>query len=447
MQEIRFEQNIEQELQLVLSPKLLQMLKILNLSYIELIGEIEKASEENPFIEIERHEKLIEYLHCLGQDKKMRKEVDYREYPGLESMKETKKTLREFLLEQLGYQELQEKDRRIAEILIDEVDGNGYLANYEEIKKNIMGKNGTSPSSIDSALRIIQTFEPEGVGARDAKECLLIQIREFGFDNKTLEKLVEKVVKNHLEDLGKKEYKKIAMALNISEEAVSEISNFIKSNLNPLPAASFGEASKEVIPSFSISPSEEGFKLVNIEEEYGPKIMLSKEYQRMLKDPKTDAKTVKFLKEKFEKAKEMLENIDKRGKTSESIMKIVMERQSDFFKNGSEWIMPLEQKEIANILGLHPSTISRAVSSKYVQTPKGLLPLKFLCQREFSGFSKAAIKARILELVSNEGNVYPLKDEDIVDMLCKQGVGINRRTVASYRRQLGIMPFKERGKS
>ena len=352
--------------------------------------------------------------------------------------------LRSFLLEQLKLVDIPDNQKIIAEKLINEIDPHGYLKEFDKLKSLIIESDKVPAVLVDKTLEIIQGFEPEGVGSRDVKECLLIQLAEYGFDNEVLQELIEKAIKNHLEDIADKNFKKVADELGIDEAGVEELVNFIKQNLNPYPAANFGEEAQQIIPSFAIETIKDEVRLVNLEEKYGPKVGLSADYQKMLKDNKTDAETVKFLREKLEKAKEMLEDLQKRGETSSAIMNIIMETQKEFFEKGPAFLLPLEQKELASRLGLHPSTISRAISGKYVQTPKGLIPIKILCPRQFKGFTPQAIKAKILDIISDEDKRKPLSDDQIKDMLSQNGVTIERRTIASYRKELGIISASER---
>lgn len=431
---------------MMLSPRLLSMLRILSMPYPQIILEIEKASEENPFIEIEQHDSLMEYLRYLGKNKKIRKEVDYNEYPGLENIKENQKSLMDFLSDQIKLVELDDTEEKIAEQIISEIDPNGYIKKYDEIKAGLIGNFKVSGPAVDKVLEVIQSLEPEGVGARDLKECLMIQVKGYGFDSPELEELIGKAISDHFDDLANKDFNKIALSLNITESGAQEVANFIKQNLNPYPASGFGEEAQTIIPSFAVEYQEQEITLINLEEKYGPKVGLSPQYEKMLKSPKTDKETVKFLKEKFDKAKEMLEDLKKRGETSQAIMNIILETQKEYFEGGRTCLVPLEQKDLALKLGLHPSTISRAVSGKYIQTPSGMIPIKILCQRGFKGFSQAAIKEKILGIVTNEDKKYPLDDQDIKGLLLKDGIQVERRTIASYRKQLGILPSNERGK-
>src|SRR3989339_146118 len=386
MVELGFYQNISQELQINLSPRLLNMLRILSLPYADVVTEIENASEENPFVEIEKHESLTEYLDYLGANKKNRKEIDFDGHPGLENIKGSPKKLHEFLLEQLKLMELDDEDFEIAQDIIEAINNRGYIENYENLKQKICDDFHASTGLVDAMLETIQTFEPEGVGARDLKECLLIQVKEFGLESASLRQVIEKAIQTHLDDLGQNNFQKVAKSLGIPEEGVCQIFDFIKKNLNPNPGSNFGDETQMIVPSFSVEIKEENIKLINLEETYGPKICISADYQKMLKDPKTDKKT------------------------------------------------------LADQLGLHPSTISRALAGKYVQTPKGMVPLRFLCQRELHGFSPAFIKAKVLEVISKEDKSNPLSDQEILKIIEKEGIRASRRTIASYRRQLGVMP-------
>jgi len=438
-----FEQNIEQALQLHLSPRVIAMLRIFQLSYTDLVAEVEKAAEENPMVEIDRPDVLAEYLRYLGSDRKLRKQVDFTEYPGMETIKDVSRDLTSHLMEQLKLEDLDETSYKIGELLIGRLESSGYMKDYEKVKAEIVDWFKVKDSQVDEILKIVQAFEPEGVGARDLKECLLIQIKEYNFENIELEELLEQIVSKHLEELGQKNYKAIAQLLKISEDGAAEAANFIRSNLNPNPAASFAEEAKHVVPSFIM----EDDKLINLEEKYGPKIKISVEYERMLKNKTTDAETVKYLKEKYEKAKELIENMERRGETLLKIMNIITDKQKRFLEKGAVLLEPLMQKDLAEMLGVHPSTISRAIAEKYIQTARGLFPVKYLCPRELSGFTHARIKAMILDLTANEDKRHPLTDDDLRDRLQKEGVKIERRTIATYRKEIGILSSGERASS
>jgi RNA polymerase sigma-54 factor len=342
------------------------------------------------------------------------------------------------LLQQLDLEDVPEEERRIAEIMIGNMDDNGYLKDFDGIKEKIQTELSTTDEAIEDALALIQTFEPEGVGARSLKECLLIQIREYEFESEELEKVLTKAVEDHLEDLANKEFDKIAKAMKIPKDGVSYIAEFIKNNLSPDPAARFNQSAPCVIPSFFIKKEKDKYVAVNLEKRYGPVIKISGQYEKMLRDPKTDAKTVEFLKNKLIAAKDFLENIEKRHKTIEKIMDRIIHTQKSFFEKGEIEMTPLLQKDIADELGIHPSTISRAISNKHIQTPKGIFRLKFLCPRDIRGLTSKNIGGKIENIIKNEAKNKPLTDSDIRELLKADGINIKRRTVAAYRKKLGI---------
>jgi RNA polymerase sigma-54 factor len=442
----RLETQLRQTLELVLSPKMLQTLKLLSLPYIELVDKLKQEAEENVMLEVERHDELFELIRYLNSDKKIRKDADFSEMPGIEEVRDKSMTLEEALLDQLELENLNEKDRKIAGVIIENIDDKGYISNYAEVREKIMKDLDVSRPTVDKVLKIVQGFEPDGVGARDLKECLLIQIGEYNFQNEELEDVLTKVVSKHLEDLGEKRYDKIAKSLGIPKEGVARIAEFIKENLNPYPGSCFAGTARHIIPSFAIEGSENGYKLVNLEKNYGPVLKINDRYLKMMNDPKIDAEALKFLKAKFASAKELMENIRKRYELSDRIMEKLKETQAEFLEQGKIFLKPFLQKELASDFDVHPSTISRAISEKYVQTPQGLLPIKFLFPRGHKGFTHAKLKSMIRSIVEGEDKAGPLSDEAIVKSLRSMGADVARRTVNAYRKELGISDSKDRSK-
>ena len=432
------ELNISQTLEMMLSPRMIQMLKILNLSYIELIEEIERKSEENVMLEIERSDRLLEYLKHISSERIPKKEIAFEELPGIEALADTSEDLEDHLLKQLALEELDKKERLIAETLIGNIDPRGYLTTYKEISEALKNELKVGQGGIDDVLEIIQGFEPDGVGARDLKECLLIQVRDHNFENDELEEILIKAIENHLDDFAEKKFEKIAKALNIPKDGAEKLAEFIKNNLNPSPGSIYAETLPCVIPSFSLIKEKNKLKVMNLEKDYGPVIKISPVYEKMLKDPKTDAKSMEFLKEKLEAAKDFMENIAKRHETIGKILEMIVKKQSGHLESEKVQLYPLMQKDIAKELGLHPSTISRAISNKYIQTPRGVLMLKVLCPREVKGVTSRNIQKLIRDVIASEDKKRPLSDDEISDKLKEQGLSIERRTVASYRKKLGL---------
>lgn len=447
MAELRLQADLKQTLDLLLAPRMLQMLKVLSLPYLEVVETLKNESEENPMLEVERQDEYVAFLNYLTSDKKIKKEADFKEMPGLENIGRVEKTLEEYLLEQLELEDIEDNFKDIGKEIIGNIDDQGYLLGYPQLREKIMQKFNVSRPTVDKALKIIQGFEPEGVGARDAKECLLIQIEAYQFENDELQEILEKAVGKHLEDISQGNYKKAAEALGIPESGMEEIASFIKNNLNPYPGVSFGGQARQVIPSFAVEEAAKGYKLVNLETSYGPVLKISKEYLKILEDPKTDEKTKTFLKERLKRAKELMEDFSKRSETLEKIVRKIIDSQQDFLEKGVIWLRPLSQKSLAGEFGLHPSTVSRTVAEKYVQTPQGLYPLRFLCPRGPKGLTAARIKAMLVEIINREDKHNPLTDEQVTEFMKERGVNIDRRTVAHYRKGLNVPTAMERQKT
>lgn len=442
MTELQHGFNLDNKLQMMLSPRMLRMLNILSLPFIELVEKIDRESEENPFLEIERPEVLFEYIKYLGSDRKIKREIDYSEYDGLKNVAAKSINLEDHLLEQLKLVDLPKDDQALAEEFIHALDRNGYLKDFDEIVKRLKIKK----EKAEEILSVVQGFEPDGIAARNLPECLALQVREHNFDDPELEEIVINIINKHLEDLGEGNHKKIVATEGIAEEDVAAAAQFIKENLNPFPARGFSESERVVVPSFAIEVKDGNIVPTNLEERYGPKIKISSQYEKMLKDPRTDQNSLKFLKERFEKVTEMIENLARRRETGTKIMELIAERQRDFFIKGPSHFRPLSQKEIADFLGLHPSTISRAIAEKYVQTKKGVFPMKYLCPRGIRGVSSFEIKEKIKEIIGGEDRQFPLSDSKIARELNLLGIKVSRRTVSTLREELKIPMFKARKK-
>jgi RNA polymerase sigma-54 factor len=320
------------------------------------------------------------------------------------------------------------------------------LQDYPALREQIEKELEISRPTVDKTLKIIQTFEPDGVGARNLKECLLIQLVEHNFENADLQEIIETIIEKHLEDLAAQNYAKIAAALNIREEGVVQVGQFIRNNLNPKPGSRFGKEELHIVPSFSLQLTGGKLKVINLEERYGPKLKLSAEYENMLSSP-LDEKTRNYLKEKLARARDLIDGIKKRQETQNKIASRIVDEQLLFLQKGTNWVKPLLQKTIAEELGVHPSTVSRALSEKYIQTPKGIFHLKFLCQRSWLGVPKTRLKELIEEVIQNAAQTETVSDEKIRQKLAEHGIVASRRTIAEYRRQLEIPSSKERSKA
>jgi len=434
--------SLSQKLQQVLSPRMLQMLKTLNLSYVDLIDDIYQQSEENPTLELDRQDELFSYARSLS-DRAGASTVDGEMIE--REIKANAPTLVEFLIEQLHLEDLDELDYKIGEELIHNIDERGYLQDYAQVKAELMQNLGVKRTHVDKLLGIIQSFEPDGVGARNLKECLQIQVREYNFESDTLRDIILEIIKKHFELLIKKKYDQIAELAGIQTEGVERVAEFIEKNLTHNPGFMYRneENVRTVVPSFVVEKKEDGsYAGINLEEKKGPTLRISQSYLSAINDPSVDEETKIFIREKLEKAKQFIEDIKKRHEITQKIIDIITSRQQEFFESGYYWLKPLQQNELSRLLGIHRSTISRAVSTKYVQTPRGLLPLKYLCPRDFKGFSAAQIKGMMLKILDEKPK---MSDQKLAEYLKQErGINIKRRTVTKYRLELGFGSSRER---
>lgn len=429
--------TLTQQLKMVLNPRMLQLLKTLHLPYQDLLDSISKEVTENPALELSKPDELLQYARTLTSSGE-RHVANFDESRPDREIKARGPTLYEHLLEQAQLEGLAEDDMKIAEVLLDAIDDRGYIEKYPDVRAEIMTGQNAARSRVDHVLSIIQTFEPEGVGARNLKECLLIQVREYNFESEQLRQVIHDAIKYHIEDLASKDYQTIAEDLDIDEEGAKYIADFVEKNLNPLPGNAFkGEDNTQtVIPSFIIHrDGESAYSAVNLESEKGPQLRIGSQYMQMLDDPQTDEKTKEYLKERIAAAKIFIENLQKRYQTVQNIVEIITKQQTDFFENGYYWLKPLQQDGLAQSVGVHPSTISRAVSTKYIETPQGLYPLKYLCPRDFRGYTAMQIKGMLIKIFKEHPD---LSDQKIADMLREQrGIDIKRRTITKYRLEMG----------
>jgi RNA polymerase sigma-54 factor len=434
--------QLVQRLELILNPKTIMMLRMLNLPYTGLLDTLSKATEENVMLEMERPDGLLEYARNL-RGTAVGRTAEYDTSAPEKEMAAAEKTLAEHLIDQLRLECLSEQDTQIGEYLINSMDERGYLPNYSELKDDIIKKFEVGRTKPDQILKVIQTLEPEGVGARTLKECLYIQIEEYNFENEALRAVLKKAVHDHLDDLAKKNYAKISEALSIPLDGAQNLAKFIEENLNPNPASSFGPARSHqlVIPSFAVEKKDNDYVITNLEATKGPQLNISQNYLKILEDPKTDEQTLTFLKEKFEAAKNMIDNINNRQEMIAKVVDLIVKNQHDFLEQGHFWMNPLLQKKIAELVGVHPSTVSRAIAEKYIQTPQGIYSLKFLCARDFKGHTAQRLKLMIGQIIRDNPN---MSDQKISDMLLTKSIDVKRRTVAKYRSELGLASSFER---
>ncbi|MCI0585290.1 MAG: RNA polymerase factor sigma-54 [Planctomycetes bacterium] len=469
-------QSLRLEQRLLQSPQMIQAMQILQLPGLELRERVERELEENPFLEVVEPEapraeephpslegrsadgsrlELIGRLERLLDEKPQgggspsRGSYDGEEdahYDALLNTPDPHGTIADRMLPDLRGEELTDRERRIGEYILNCLDQRGYLASsLEEISMALAGElPGVSVEEVAAVLDRVRRLGPPGLGARDLKECLLLQIERLG-GRGDLERLL---VESYLSDLANNRLPKVARETGRSLEEIKEAYAFLRT-LNPSPGAQLDGGRAAAIAPDVIVEEVEGEPSVSLERGDIPAVRVSPDFRRMLEEAKSDRGAFELLRRKLESAKWLIEAIGQRESTLLRISKEIVKRQRDFLENGPSRLRPMRMQEVADAVGVHISTVSRAIKGKYLQSPRGIVEMRsfFTGGTEMESGeveSQTAIKERVRGLVEKEDPRTPLSDEEIADRLREQGLGIARRTVTKYRRTLGIPPSSVR---
>ncbi len=361
----------------------------------------------------------------------------------LENTLTRKASLEDHLIWQLRLSSLDRDQQRIGATIIYNLNDDGYL---ETPVEELANQLATSVESVEAVLKRIQRFDPPGVAARDLRECLLAQLQNLGME----ESLAARIVSNHLDLLEKHRYGEIAKIMGVGLDMVAEAARSIAS-LEPKPGRDYGGAEPTyIVPDVYIQKVGDDF-VVTLNESAVPRLRLANYYQRFLNDSAVEADTKEYLQERLRSARWLVKSIYQRLQTIFKVANSIVKFQRPFFEHGISHLRPLVLKDVAEDIGMHESTISRATANKYAHTPQGIFELKFF----FTSGVKAAdgedvsaetVKEKIRSLVAGEGQDNPLSDQAIADILHKDQINIARRTVAKYRQALGILPSSRRKK-
>ncbi|QIB26413.1 RNA polymerase factor sigma-54 [Caloranaerobacter azorensis] len=446
-----FELSLQQSQKLILTPELRQAIKILQYTNFELSQFIEEELEKNPLLEIESREDNAEKDIDLDE---LKSGIDWKEYLGkyddisyssykeddsndwiLENYITYKTTLKEHLLFQLNLTLFDEMDKKIGEFIIESLDENGYL---RITTSEIANRLKVDEDQVENVLKIIQTFDPVGVGAKDLKECLKIQLEDRGIKDP----YVFKVLENYLEEIACNKLTKISKELGISIKKVQNICDLIKT-LEPKPGRGFINSSDDVKfikPDVTLEIID-GEYIIQVNDVTAPRLTVNNYYRRLLNQA-IEEDIVKFIKCKLDSALWLIKSIEQRRMTIYRVAEAIVRYQRGFFEKGKKALKPLSLKVIADELEIHESTVSRAINGKYIQTPKGIFELKFFFSRGVLAnqeeISSTSVKSMIKELIESEDPKKPLSDQKITDILRKKNIKISRRTVAKYRDELNI---------
>ncbi|HEX2474671.1 MAG TPA: RNA polymerase factor sigma-54 [Lacipirellulaceae bacterium] len=488
--------SLGQQMQLaqkqVLAPRMIQSMEILQLPLMALQERIEQEMEDNPVLDqvevdadepeeppeaeatssvadTERElvvadspnneddfERLLNMAENLPDDyeersrpslNRIEQEGD-RRHDAMANMLARPESLTDYLHHQLSWFDVEDSVRRMAERIIYSLDTNGYLKTpLEELLPPLApDSNGDLQSYrakqlalAEEALRVVQRLDPPGVGARNLKECLLLQLTPgMPFYDE-----LRVLINHHLEDLENNRLPQISKKIGLSIEKIQEVWHELR-KLKPKPGADFNESTvPSVTPDVFVERNEQGKYEVRLEDGQLPSLYISPYYRKLLRDEGTNAETREYIKRKINSAQWLIESIEQRRSTLTRVSQAIVDHQTKFLDDGPEYIEPLKMQQIADKVGVHVTTVSRAVDDKWIQTPRGIFPLK----RFFVGGTTSAdgeevawdrVRIKLQEIIDNEDKTKPLSDDAIVEELGKAGITVARRTVTKYRKAMNI---------
>ena len=453
-------------LQQKLSPQQIQMIKLLELPTVQLEQRIKQEIEDNIVLEEEHASEEEEQPQQISVDEYLREDdtPSYKSRINNYSKDDKQRpvfltegrSLPEYLLEQLGFRNLSERDMRLAAYLVGSIDEDGYLRrDLESVADDIAFTLGieTSAEELERLLGVLHELEPAGIGARNLRECLLLQMAQIPINSRP-RRLARKILTNYFEEFVKKHYEKLMSRLQVSEEDFREAIAEIR-RLSPKPGNLYAEGGTDttpyIIPDFILDYQDGRFQL-SLNSYNVPEVRVNCRYMDMIRElvgsdgtvREKDKEAIQFVKNKIDSAKWFISAIKQRHDTLMRTMQTILDYQQEYFKDGDKSkLRPMILKDIADRTGLDVSTISRVVNSKYVQTQFGIILLKSLFSEAMqteSGeeVSSYEIKNILQECIDEEDKRHPLTDETLMDILNSKGYRIARRTVAKYREMLGI---------
>lgn len=481
-----YDLTIEQTQKLAMTPELIQAIQILQFNTQELDNFVQEQMLVNPVLELSGSSsanseggtaKTGQDSESLSHEAREKKEEDSNRAKEEEFVKDWKEqirdtgkyddisyrqgsyqsndkdysfeqfvtfdvTLPEHLLFQLQFVKDKKQCKDVCRYIIESLDENGYMTlSVEEIEKN----TGASFYLVKKAIAIVQEFEPSGVGAKDLRECLLIQLR----NKDKLTQVIESVILNYLEELADNKLGHIAKELGILPSEVQEIGEVIRS-LEPKPGRQFANQmdTKYIVPDVVVERNDEEYVVV-VNERSTPCLMIGSYYKSLLEQSEHDENLSKYLSDRVNSAIWLIKSIEQRKHTIYNVVNAVVKYQKDFFQKGEKHLKTLTLKQIADEVGIHESTVSRSINGKYMQSPRGMFEIKYfftsgVSGEEGEGISSNSIKSFIKEIIDNEDTKSPYSDQHIVEILNQKSISISRRTVAKYRDEMKIPSSSKR---
>jgi len=475
---LELKQTLKLTQQLVMTPQLQQAIKLLQLSRIELLDLIRQEMKENPILEeaqentaekTDKETQITEEISTSGEERagfsngSKNADFDWRDYlyhnaktpwePSFSDREENddesvsfferipdkKDDLQDHLFEQLVFSPLTLEEKKLAQLIIGNLDNNGYLtATLEELAL----LSSSTINAIETILKEVQKFDPPGVAARNLKECLLLQLTNIGEKDKIF---IEKILDRHMNNLGAKKYDVIAKDLQVRREDVIRAVKIIHS-LDPKPGRAFDtEEPKYITPDLYVYKIGEEFVVV-LNEDGLPRLHINAFYRQILANNNRIAEDSKeYIQNKLRSAVWLIKSIYHRQNTLRNVMYSIINFQKDFFNKGIECLKPLVLRNVAEDINMHESTVSRATNSKYVHTSHGIFELKFFFNSSINSldgdhFASKSVKDMIRKIIAIENTSSPYSDQKIVEILKGKNINIARRTVTKYREMMSILP-------
>jgi RNA polymerase sigma-54 factor len=461
MPEFGFQQSQSLSQQQKLAPQMQQSLQILQAPTLELRKLIQQELTENPTLEDNTEEISIEETELEDDDfdeefsRLSKMDDEWREYmaqtranaPSREDQDEKRRflfdslvapvTLQEHLMEQLGTSDATQERRTIAEMLIGNIEDSGLLTTPVD---DLCLTTGIPLPKLEAALGLIQSFHPVGVGAQDLRECLLIQLARLD----KARSLEYRIVDSHLDDLARKRYPQIARKLGVSLDHISRAAEFI-ATLDPRPGRIFAESVNTYITPDVVVELNDGDWVVHLNNEQIPHLRISNTYKDIMARSESGREARDYIREKIRSGKFLIKSIHQRQDTIRNISEEIVRRQVEFFDHGPSQLKPLNMAQVADAVGVHETTVSRAIAGKFMATVHGVFEMKYFFKPGYQteggeSMSNTSVKGTVAEIIKGENPLKPLSDDKIVHLLKENGIVIARRTVAKYRDELNILP-------
>lgn len=455
--EMKIQLKLAQRQQLVMTPRLQQALRLLQLPTLELEQELKAEMQSNPLLEFEEDDEEPDRQQKEGGDEPQAGNLDswsdvfsdgfemqYKEQEELpeefvERVPISRLSAGENLLRQLRMSATDPQLLAIGEYIIGSLDDRGFLTiGLDEIRNVFQVSEGRALA----ALRLVQSLDPPGIAARDLPECLLLQLTARGEEDT----LVARIIREHFQELMQRKYQEIARKLKLTVEEVQETARSI-AELDPKPGLELSSEEPQYIIPDLVVEEVDGEYVIYLNDRHLPRLRIAENYKEYLGSASKETK--EYVQGKLNQAQWLIRTVEQRRATMVKVMAAIIEEQREFFDKGPQALRPLTLQQVASKIGMHESTVSRVTNNKTVQTPRGIFRLKYffssaLNTEDGDEISAKAAKSRIQEIVAKEDIRRPLSDQKIADILREEGLMIARRTVAKYREQLGVLPARLR---